>query len=423
MSTRPAQAGMDRRSVKILALISVGHALGNFYILCLPPLIPFFHEEFGVSYTALGFMLSIRAFASGTMQVPMGILVDRLGAKLVLVLGLILMSSSFGLIALVPDYGWTLLLTCLLGTGIATMRPANYTIINASMPLSWMGRAFGVNVFSAHAGRTVAPALIITIAALWGWRWAVAACGIFGLLLTLILISQWRHVRDDTKPRTDGPPPPTAREQIAVLTSPAIILFFVFYTLSSLTTNGIQSFSVVALTQLHATPITIASGALTGYLVASAIGVLLGGFAADKTARHERMAVIVLVLSAILLFALGGLALSVALIVIAMSLIGLLQGAMRPARDMIVRAILPRAIFGKAIATVSTGAAIGGSVAPILFGWIMDIGQARWVFFILGFASLLIALTVSLPKQRIDFPPSGSEDEASTRTADRPRKP
>lgn len=409
-STEGSPEPEERQSLRILALISVGHALSNFYVLCLPPLIPFFREEFGVSYAALGMMLSIRAFTTGTMQVPMGILVDRVGAKIVLVGGLVLMSAGFGLIAFVPGYWWTLSLTFVLGVGMSTLRPANYTIINASMPLRWMGRAFAVNVFSGHAGRAVAPAVIIGIAAFWGWRGAVLACGVAGIVLTAGLVSQWRHVRDDTKPKSDAPPAPTTREQVRVLLSRSVVLFFLFYTLTSLTTNGIQSFSVVALTQLHNTPIEAASGALTGYLVASAIGVLAGGFAADKTSRHEVMAVLVLIGSALLIMLLGSVSLPIAAIVTAMSLVGLLQGAMRPARDMLVRAILPRAIFGKAIATVSTGAAIGGSVAPVLFGWIMDIGQAQWVFYILGFATVLVAVTIIWPKKPLTLDNEGDAD-------------
>ena len=166
-SDQPSDQQSHGQSIRILALLSAGQGLSNFYALSLPPLIPFFKDEFGVSYAALGLMLSVRSFANGIMQFPMGVLVDRIGAKAVVVLGLVLMSTGFGLIAFVPGYWWTLGLAALIGLGMATLRPCHYAIISASMPPEFMGRAFGVNVFAAHAGRAIAPAVIISLAKLW----------------------------------------------------------------------------------------------------------------------------------------------------------------------------------------------------------------------------------------------------------------
>lgn len=388
---------------RILGLIGTGHAVSNFYALCLPPLIPFFKAEFGVSYTALGVMLSLRSFMSGIMQVPMGIAVDKLGAKPVLVAGSVLMGASFGLVAVAPGYWTTMILLALLGAGMATLRPSNYAIINASIPRPWLGRAFGFNVFSAHAGRAVAPAAIIFLASVWNWRGAVLIAGGTGLLITVALITQWRYVRDDTRVERKGPGPGLAA-QARIFASRGIVLFFAFYALTSFSMQGVLSFTVVAMTELGRAPLGAASGALTGYLIASALGVLVGGYLADKTSRHELMAATALLLSAAFLVALGTVSMPVVVIVAVMSSVGLCQGSMRPARDMLLRAILPREIFGRAIGLVSTGAAIGGTLAPVVFGWILDLGSPEWVFYILGITITLLTATLVVPKSRISLP-------------------
>jgi predicted MFS family arabinose efflux permease len=284
------------QSMRILALISSGHALSNFYALCLPPLIPFLKAEFGVSYAALGLVLSIRSFSAGILQVPMGILVDAAGAKRVLLGGLLLMTVGFGIFGAAPSYAWLIVGAVLLGFGMSTLRPSNYKILNASIAPAWIGRAYGVNMFSAHAGRAVAPAITIALTALWSWRLAVGAITIAGLVIVAGLVSQWRIVRDDTLPNRDGKET-RILEELRLLASRTIALFFVFYLLSALATNGIHSFSVVALVQLQNTPIEAASGALTGFLAAGAIGVLAGGFIVDKTPRHAMVAAICLLLS------------------------------------------------------------------------------------------------------------------------------
>ena len=122
------------------------------------------------------------------------------------------------------------------------------------------------------------------------------------------------------------------------------------------------------------------------------------------------MAVGALGISALLLVVLGSVPLPIIVVIGIMVAIGIFQATVRPARDMMIRDILPKEAFGKAISMVATGAAIGGSVAPVLFGWIMDIGEARWLFYLLSSCLVLIAVTVLLPKQRIVIPQNGDKD-------------
>ena len=388
------------QSMRILALISSGHALSNFYALCLPPLIPFLKAEFGVSYAALGLVLSIRSFSAGILQVPVGILVDAAGAKRVLLGGLLLMTVGFGIFGAAPSYAWLIVGAVLLGFGMSTLRPSNYKILNASIAPAWMGRAYGVNMFSAHTGRAIAPAITIALTALWSWRLAVAAITVTGLVIVAGLVSQWRIVRDDTLPDRGGKET-RILEELRLLASRTIALFFVFYLLSALATNGLHSFSVVALVQLQNTPIEAASGALTGFLAAGAIGVLADGFIVDKTPRHAMVAAICLLLSTAALLVFTRVSMTAVAIVALMSFVGLLQGVIRPARDMMVRAVLPVESFGKAIGMIGTGAAIGGATAPVMFGWIMDIGEPQWIFYVVGVCFVLTTAIILIPMSKI----------------------
>ena len=65
-----------------------------------------------------------------------------------------------------------------------------------------------------------------------------------------------------------------------------------------------------------------------------------------------------------------------------MSLNGFVNGLMQPSRDMIVRAVTPEGQFGKVFGFVTTGFNIGGIIAPLMFGYVMDAGHPRWVFFL-----------------------------------------
>jgi MFS family permease len=405
-SSPPApQSDSDRysQSVRILTLISAGHALANFYVLCLPALIPFFKIDFNVSYTMLGLILTVRAITTGLLQIPVGFLVDRLGGKKLLIIGLFVQSASFGMLAIIPDFWWALLLMVLFGAGLATMRPCNYTILNASIDPSWVGRAFGINMFTAHSGRVIAPPLIVTIAVIWDWRIAIMVASALGFFVTIMIASQWRIVRDDTV-RTKKTKELGFFEELRLLASGSLVLFFIFFIFNALTTHGVHSFTVAALAELRDTPLTIASGALTGYLIASALGVLAGGFIVDKTPRHILVAVIVLLSSNLLFIVVGAVDMSIVLIVAVMSAAGALQGVLRPARDMMMRAVIPPDSFGKAIGMVATGAAIGGAIAPLVFGWVLDSGHPSWLFYVLAACGAILIVTVLIPKRPITLP-------------------
>ena len=84
----------------------------------------------------------------------------------------------------------------------------------------------------------------------------------------------------------------SARIRLTAVLTPTIIGLTGFFVLLSLSGSGISNFSVVALTSAFGTPLSAANLALTGYLSAQALGVLLGGFIADLTRRHAEVAVL-----------------------------------------------------------------------------------------------------------------------------------
>ena len=72
------------------------------------------------------------------------------------------------------------------------------------------------------------------------------------------------------------------------------------------------------------------------------------------------------------------------LLMMVMSLNGFVNGLMQPSRDMIVRAVTPEGQFGKVFGFVTTGFNIGGVIAPLLFGYVMDAGHPQAVFFLVA---------------------------------------
>jgi MFS family permease len=166
---------------------------------------------------------------------------------------------------------------------------------------------------------------------------------------------------------------------------------------------GLQNYAVVALGALHGTTPITANAALSAYLVLSAIGVLVGGWIAGRTIRHGLVAVLGLAGSALAIILLGLVDPNALFLIVIMSLAGLCTGTIMPSRDMLVRAVTPPGAFGKVFGFVTNGFNIGGIVSPLICGALMDHGEPRAVFLLIGACSLLaIATVATTPRQKIN---------------------
>jgi MFS family permease len=399
-----ATISAGRQDAKVLGLISTGHFMSHFYGLTLPPLFPFLKDAFDVSYTELGIMMALMGGATAVSQVPVGFLVDRLGARLVLTAGLIIISLGFGLIGFAPSFGVVLVLVTLAAVGNSVFHPADYAILNSSITPSRMGRAFSVHTFSGHLGTAAAPATMILLAAAFGWRTAMVAAGVFGLLVMAALATQWNSLHEDAVPKTkkkgDASAPSSEPAGLALLFSKPILLFFLFFATLSFTSTAIQAFSVSALVTLHDMPVATASAALTAYLLCSAGGILVGGEISDRTTRHTLIAAGAFILTAFLCLVIAWVSLPLLPLVLAMVAMGLGQGIIRPMRDMMLRATVPAGSVGKVFGFVSAGIAAGSAIAPIPLGWLLDTGRPQWVFYLIAIFMMIALFTVIVPKAR-----------------------
>jgi MFS family permease len=375
-------------ALRTLGLISTAHWVSHFHLLVLPMLFPFLKQQLGVGYVELGFALTVLSVVSGLTQAPLGYIVDHVGARKILLTGLCLAGLALIMLGLHLSYPWLIASAVLLGLANSVYHPANYAILSAHMDEARMGRAFSIHTFAGFLGGAVAPAIVAALVTIIGGAGALIVAGAVGPLVALLLIVFDVPDAGAMHRQNDG-----AKAKRGSIITPALIVLTIFFMLLGLSSAGIGNFGVVALMSGYGASFPTANVALTAYLGASAIGVLAGGFLADRTERHGQVAAGCFAVNAAVVLLIATVTLPALLLTLAMTTAGFLGGVIAPSRDMLVRNAAPPGAAGRAFGIVSTGFNFSGIASPLLFGWIMDQNMPHWVF---GASAAFMILTVLL---------------------------
>jgi FSR family fosmidomycin resistance protein-like MFS transporter len=397
--TTIAAAPDAARDFRVISLVSSAHFVSHYYNLVLPPLFPLVRAEFGVSYVELGAALIAFNVVSGTLQIPAGFLVDRISVRAVLVGALAVGAAALAIASMASAFWLFVASFALLGLANTVYHPADYALLSHRVSVPRMPTAYSVHTFAGILGSALAPGTLLFLAATFGWRGAFLGAAVLGFCVAALMLATGDVLAERNAPPERIKPSHSGLEGRAdwrVLLTPAILVNFVFFMLLSLANGGVQNYSVVALGALRGTELVVANMALTSYLVMSAIGVLLGGYAALRTTRHDGIAMLALAANALAVLGIAFLDLGSVPLVLMMAAAGLLQGMALPSRDMLVRAVTPPGAFGRVFGFVTTGFNLAGMAAPLMFGWLMDQGHPEAIFLLSAGFGLATILTVMI---------------------------
>ncbi|GIZ53978.1 MFS transporter [Noviherbaspirillum aridicola] len=383
-----------RQDAQVIGLVGLAHGVSHFFHLILAPLFPWLKQDFALSYAQLGFLMTVFFVVSGVGQALAGFVVDRVGPRLVLFCGIALLGVAALVLSQAQSYPMLMAGSLLAGMGNSVFHPADFTLLNRRVSQPRLGHAFSLHGISGNLGWAAAPIFLAGIAQVWGWRSALLAAAFIPFTVLALLLVCRRLLESEQaavvrSPQRDG----GGGHLLAFMALPAVWMCFAFFLITALALGGIQSFSASALRALYGVSLAQATAGYTAYMLASAAGMVWGGFLAAKTSRHDRTI-------AIAFTAAGAFALVVAsgatpawLALALMGAIGFGAGVAGPSRDLLIRAAAPKSATGRVYGVVYSGLDIGLSLAPLLFGALMDVGQAGMVFAGIGLFQCLAILT------------------------------
>jgi len=373
-----ASAPSLRSDAQLIGLVGLAHAVSHFSQLILAPLFPWLKDAFQVSYVELGAVLTVFFVVSCIVQAASGFIVDKLGPRPVLFVGLgALGLAAFGY-AMAQSY-WMLLACAVVGgIGNGVFHPVDYTLFNRKVAPTRLGHAYSVHGITGSLGWALAPAFVVPIAIAFSWRVALASAGVVAIVVLLVLWLYRGALALDAaavhKATGQGEPAPAGGE-FDFLRIPAVWMCFGFFFFYAAVISVVQTFAPVAAGHLHAVPVALVAVCLTVYMVASAAGMVVGGFLASDPSRCERIVGAGFGVAAALALVLAFAQFPPVMVPVLFGAMGFVSGIAGPSRDLLVKKSTPPNATGRVYGVVYAGLDIGQAVAPLVFGRLMDAGQ------------------------------------------------
>ena len=370
--TTHAQSIPWRQDAAVIGFVGLAHASSHFSHLLLPLMFPVFMKTFGLSYSELGFLMSVFFIVSGVGQACAGFIVDKFGARPVMYAALSILAIACVAAGLAQSYAGLMLAAALLGLGNCTFHPVDFTILNQRVSAPRLGYAFSMHGLTGNLGWAMAPAFMVGLSTLFDWRVAYFSAAAFFLVILVLLLWQRhnlltqvvKHKQDEVK-----------EHSLAFLKIPVVWWCFAFFFLSTMTLAVVQSFSVSILQAMYHVSFEAATMTLTAYMLCAAAGMFVGGFVAARYPKHsDRVVASCMSVAAVCMVLCGSAWFGADLTMVILAATGLAIGIGGPSRDMMIKKATPKGATGRVYGMVYSGLDVGFACSPLIFGAFMDRG-------------------------------------------------
>lgn len=396
-----ALQGRRASDVRVIGLLSLAHGSSHFFHLILPPMFPWLKEEFGFNYAELGLLMTIFFVVSCSIQAASGFLVDRIGARPVLFVGVALLALAAIIYSQSNGYVLLVLGAVIAGCGNGIFHPVDYTLLNHKVSQPNLAYAYSIHGVAGYIGWAAAPAFMVAIASIADWRIAFLSAGLVEAIILFVLWTGRYQLIDDVQARREESKATHAQENpggapmstFGFLRLPVVWLCWIFFFFSMAATTGLQSFAPTALFEIYELAVSSGNYYLTLMSMGGAGGMLLGGYLATKLKVPERIITMCFTVNIVMGLLLASGWVPVHFIILAFIVIGLGLGIAAPSRDLMIRAATPSGSSGRVYGIVYSGIDLGAAMSPLIFGIFLDIGLPKFLFIGVALLQLMIILT------------------------------
>jgi MFS family permease len=293
MSNKPISlSGYQLRLLAVLALINFVNFAARWVFI---PLIPLLRDQLHASDAQLGSLQTLLLGVLACASIPFGFLADRFSRRAIIAIGIAFWSAATFAGGLASTFVFFLIARAFVGLGEAAYAPAAQSMISGAFPHE--RRAFAQSIFASGMllGGASGQVLGGLIGPRFGWQAALFVVAALGILPGLALL---RVEEPPRGPRSDVVPILNLLSVPAFLAMIAAGICITFSTVSILTWGIDFAMSYKDFTLREAS----ISVTLTTF-VSLVLGVLTGGWVADRLQRRFAYGRIIAIASAFLLAA------------------------------------------------------------------------------------------------------------------------
>ncbi len=165
------------------------------------PVMPLFAAALGAGPAQIGTINGAFMLTAGVLSIPAGLLADRTGRKLPVIIGVIAIAASSLLVALCHHPGQIAAAYILFGAGLAAFAPSMLSLVADVMPPNRLGQAYGWYTTAIYVAMTLGPASGGYLAKVLGLRQVFLVSGgllvVVSLLVVLLLPQGRSHHKSD----------------------------------------------------------------------------------------------------------------------------------------------------------------------------------------------------------------------------------
>lgn len=125
------------------------------------PVVPLFARSFGAGTVEIGMINSSFLLMAGLLSLPLGILSDRLGRKLLILSGLLISTITAVLLYFSSSAQQLIWIYLLFGIGLAAFAPTMMSFVADFSPATHLGRSYGWYTLAIYGGMSLGPAWLI----------------------------------------------------------------------------------------------------------------------------------------------------------------------------------------------------------------------------------------------------------------------
>jgi MFS family permease len=243
-------------------------------------LLPAWSQAFGLSYAQVGVLRTAYSASLALLQMPAGVLAERIGERGLLAAGTILAGAAFTLLATSQSYFLLGILLLVAGVGSAVQHPLASVIISRTYAAASRRAALGVYNFAGDLGKMTVAASVGLAVALVGWRSTVL---FYGLIVAVVGAASFFIFRRLMPSPAAGAAAPAATRTRGwgFVNARGFALLGSIHVFDSACRTGLLTFLPFLLIAKGATPASIGFG-LALIFVGGAAGKLVCGVMAER---------------------------------------------------------------------------------------------------------------------------------------------